>query len=120
MPAASRIGELRPSAPTTSDAATRRPSLKRQPRLRGVELDLLDRARRVEREARQRLGAGLQRAAQQAVLDDIAERLGVDLGAVVMKEERRIAVGDADLADRLRMGASASHTPMPFSTCCEP
>src|SRR6185437_2532335 len=60
---------------------------------------------------RQRAGAGEEGAAQHAVLDDVAERIGAELVMVVMQEKRRIGVGDADLADRLGLGGDAVPQP---------
>ncbi len=52
-------------------------------------------------QVRQRANAREEGAAQDAVLDDVAERVGTDLAVVVMEKLRRVAVGDPDLADRL-------------------
>ncbi len=60
---------------------------------------------------RQRLDARQKGAAQHPVLDDVAERLGAELAMVVMEEARRVAVGDADLADRL--GLAGDLRPQP-------
>ena len=66
-----------------------------------------DAASAAQRKARQGAGAVEQHAAQDAVLDDIAERHCVvrasrdQLAAVVMQEQRRVVVGDTDFADRL-------------------
>jgi hypothetical protein len=68
-----------------------------------------DRARGDEAQARQGAGAAEQDPAQYSVLDDIAERRvaasrWAQLAMVVMHEQRRRIVGDADLADRLGLG----------------
>ncbi len=75
-----------------------------------------DALRRQQPEARQRRGAPQQRAAQYPVLDDVAERRVVvspwgQLAVVVMQEQGRIVVGDADLADRF--GIAGDLRPQP-------
>ncbi len=65
-----------------------------------------DAASAAQGKARQGAGAVEQHAAQDAVLDDIAERhcvvvVGDQLAAVVMQEQRRVVVGDTYFADRL-------------------
>ena len=59
-------------------------------------------ARRQQLEARQDRGAVEQRAPQHPVLDDVAERrAAAQFAVVVVEEQGRVVVGDADLADRL-------------------
>ena len=71
-------------------------------------------------QARQGAGTLDQRAAQHAVLDDIAQGRGTDVAVVVMQEERRIAVGDADLEDGLGLLRHAARGRCHASTCFEP
>ena len=57
-------------------------------------------------------------AAQDAVLDDVAERHRIavsrdELATVVMQEQRRLVVGDADLADRLGVAGDVGPQPDP-------
>ena len=113
MPAAARVGEARPSAAATRAAlASRRvreaehgARVSRQRRRATGPA----RQRQAERR-RQRLGAAQQRAADQPVLDDVAERLVADLAVVVVHGERRVALADPDVVDRLGVAARAPAT----------
>ena len=62
-------------------------------------------------ERAQRLGPRQQRAPQQPVLDDVAERLVADLAMVVVHAQRRVALADLDVEDRLGVGSERRPDP---------
>ena len=71
----------------------------------GRAFDRAHSERREQREARQRMRMRDQGAAQHPILDDPAERcIAAELAVVVMQEQGRVVVGDADLEDRLCLG----------------
>ena len=97
-----RSGESLPSAAATSRAGSRVPSPRIATAPASSRVDALDHARRQQPQGRQRPRArraapgatpGSRRCSRAALLAEIA--------VVVMQEQRRIVVGDADFADRL-------------------
>ena len=94
-----------PSAAATRRALSRRPSENAATVAAGEAATASTAERGEEGEGRERARLLDQGAAQHPVLDDPAERrVGSELAVIVMQEQRRVVVGDADLADRLGLG----------------
>ena len=90
-----------------------------------MKTDLLNLLRRQQPEARQGLRAVEKRPPQHPVFDDVAERRrlaagGMQVAMIVMQEQRRIVVGDADFAIGSASAAILGHSPMPSNTSRDP
>ena len=113
MPAAARVCEL----PALGDGAKRRLRDKaalepdRDRSAAAIEPGDPLGCRQHQRGRRQRLGPRQQRAPEQPVLDDVAERLVADLAMVVVHAQGRVALADLDVEDRLRVGCERRPDP---------
>ncbi len=106
MPAAARVGDEPPSATATKAARIERPLVRRASCRSVVALETCDPVRRGQREATRRelFGAPQQGAADHAVLDDVAKRVGADRPMVVVHGQRRVRFADPNVEDRLSFG----------------